>query len=69
LNQYLDDVIVSGKLTEKDIHNTRHEQNHILREMDKIKGELDTITTTNPNPNQNQNQNQNPSPNSNPNSI
>jgi len=47
LNQYLDDVIVSGKLTEKDIHNTRHEQSQILGEMDKIKGELDNIINSN----------------------
>lgn len=57
LNQYLDDVIVSGKLTEKDIHNTRHEQSQILGEMDKIKGELDNIINSNQNSTQNQNPN------------
>jgi len=43
LNQYLGDIMVSGKLTEKDINNTRNEQNNILKEMDKIKGDLDNI--------------------------
>uniref|UniRef100_A0A6C0DA86 Uncharacterized protein n=1 Tax=viral metagenome TaxID=1070528 RepID=A0A6C0DA86_9ZZZZ len=57
LNQYLDDVIVSGKLTEKDIHNTRHEQSQILGEMDKIKGDLDNIINSNQNSRQNQNPN------------
>ena len=57
LNQYLDDVIVSGKLTEKDIHNTRHEQSQILSEMDKIKGDLDNIINSNQNSTQNQNPN------------
>lgn len=43
LNQYLGDIMVSGKLTEKDINNTRHEQTSILKEMDKIKSNLDEI--------------------------
>jgi hypothetical protein len=43
LNQYLGDIIVSGKLTEKDINNTRREQDSIIKEMDKIKGDLDKI--------------------------
>jgi hypothetical protein len=43
LNQYLNDIIVSGKMTEKDIHNTRDEQNEIIKEMDKIKKNLDEI--------------------------
>jgi hypothetical protein len=43
LNQYLGDIVVSGKLTEKDIHNTKREQTHILREMDQIKRNLDEI--------------------------
>jgi len=49
LNQYLGDIMVSGKLTEKDINNTRHEQNNILKEMDKIKGDLDNIINPNEN--------------------
>ena len=47
LNQYLGDIMVSGKLTEKDIHSTKKEQKHILREMDKIKGNLDEIIVNN----------------------
>jgi hypothetical protein len=43
LNQYLGDIMVSGKLTEKDIHNTRREQGEILGEMDKLKNDLDEI--------------------------
>lgn len=43
LNQYIGDIIVSGKLTEKDIHKTKTEQTEILREMDKIKHNLDEI--------------------------
>jgi hypothetical protein len=43
LNQYLGDIMVSGKLTEKDIHNTRREQSEILGEMDKLKSDLDEI--------------------------
>jgi len=43
LNQYLGNIMVSGRLTEKDINNTRNEQNNILKEMDKIKGDLDNI--------------------------
>jgi hypothetical protein len=43
LNQYLGDIMVSGKLTEKDINNTRQEQNNIIKEMDKIKSSLDEI--------------------------
>jgi hypothetical protein len=49
LNQYLGDIMVSGKLTEKDINNTRHEQNSIIKEMDKIKGDLDEIINPNTN--------------------
>jgi hypothetical protein len=49
LNQYLGDIMVSGKLTEKDINNTRHEQNSIIKEMDKIKVDLDEIINPNTN--------------------
>ena len=43
LNQYLGDIMISGKLTEKDIHNTKREQNEILSEINKIKHNLDEI--------------------------
>jgi len=41
INQYIGDIMVSGKLTEKDIHNTRLEQNQILHEIDTVKQSLD----------------------------
>ena len=40
LNQYIGDIMVSGKLTDKDIQDTKAEQNNILSEMSKIKQEL-----------------------------
>ena len=40
LNQYIGDIMVSGKLTDKDIQDTKAEQNNILSEMGKIKQEL-----------------------------
>ena len=40
LNQYIGDIMVIGKLTDKDIHDTKAEQNNILSEMSKIKQEL-----------------------------
>jgi len=43
LNQYVGDIMVSGKLTEKDIRNTRHEQKQILSEIDSIKHSLDEL--------------------------
>jgi len=43
LNQYLGDIMISGKLTEKDIRNTKREQNEILSEINKIKHNLDEI--------------------------
>ena len=47
LNQYINDIIVSGKLTEQDIKNQKQERNSILREMDKIKKDLDGLIQTN----------------------
>jgi hypothetical protein len=43
LNQYIGDIIVSGKLTEKDIKDTKEEQREILGQIDKIKKDLDEI--------------------------
>jgi hypothetical protein len=43
LNQYLDDIITNGKLTDEDIEETRREQEEILGSIDNIKGELDKI--------------------------
>jgi len=54
LNQYLDDIIISGKLTDKDIEKTRRDQRMILREIDVVKQNLDEIVGSN-DPNQNNN--------------
>ena len=43
IKQYLNDIIVSGKLTKKDIMKAKHEQKHILGEIGDIKGSLDEI--------------------------
>jgi uncharacterized protein YjiK len=43
LKQYTDDLVVSSKLTEADIKKTKRDQHDILREMDKIKRELNEI--------------------------
>jgi hypothetical protein len=47
LNQYISDIMVSGKLTEQDIKNQKQERDMILREMDKIKKDLDGLIKTN----------------------
>jgi len=43
LSNYLDNLIVSGKLTEKDIKQSKKDQQAILKEIDKIKASLDEI--------------------------
>jgi hypothetical protein len=43
LNQYIDDLMVSGKLTEHDIVNSRKEKQEIMGEVDKIKKDLDGL--------------------------
>ena len=43
LNNYIGDIIVSGKLTEKDIKASKSEQQEILSQIDKIKNDLDEI--------------------------
>jgi hypothetical protein len=47
LNQYINDIMVSGKLTEQDIKNQKQERDMILREMDKIKKDLDGLIKKN----------------------
>jgi hypothetical protein len=47
LHQYIDDIKVSGKLTDQDMINTKKEQNTILGEMDRIKKDLDGLIKTN----------------------
>ena len=43
IKQYLNDMIVSGKLTKEDIDEAKKEQKHILGEIGHIKGNLDEI--------------------------
>lgn len=43
LNQYIDDLMVSGKLTEHDIVNSKEEKQEIMSELDKIKKDLDGL--------------------------
>lgn len=43
LNQYIDDLMVSGKLTQHDIVNSRKEKQEITSEVDKIKKDLDDL--------------------------
>ena len=43
LHQYIDDIIISGKMTEKDIQQTKKEQRDILTEIEIIKHSLDKI--------------------------
>jgi hypothetical protein len=45
LDQYLNDLIVSGKMTQKDIEQSKKDQHDILSEIDKIKKELDGVMT------------------------
>ena len=43
LKQYIDDIIVSGKLTDKDIQKAKKEQHDILKELHLIKTDLDNL--------------------------
>ena len=43
LNQYIDDLMISGKLTEHDIVNSKREKQEIMGELDKIKKDLDGL--------------------------
>lgn len=62
LNQYVDDIIVKGELTDADLENAKMEQDELLREMDDIKRSLDEIIGTqkdsdSDNVNENENEN------------
>ena len=46
LKQYIDEIIVNGKLTDVDLENAKMEQDELIQEMDNIKGKLDEITQT-----------------------
>lgn len=43
LNQYIDEIIVNGKLTDVDLENAKLEQDELIQEMADIKGGLDEI--------------------------
>jgi hypothetical protein len=43
LNNYIGDIMVSGKLTEQDIKNSKEEQKEIIGQIEKIKKDLDEI--------------------------
>jgi len=43
LNDYLNEIIKKGKLTDEDMAETKREQNEILNSIDSIKSELDKI--------------------------
>ena len=42
-NNYLNDIIENGKLTDEDIEETKQEQSEIIKSIDAIKGDLDKI--------------------------
>ena len=46
LKQYIDEIMVNGKLTDMDLENAKMEQDELIQEMDNIKGKLDEITQT-----------------------
>ena len=43
LNEYIQDLAISGKLTKTDLDDARQEQANILKEIGKLKGSLGTI--------------------------
>ena len=43
LKQYIDEIIVDGKLTDVDLENAKMEQDELIQEMADIKGGLDEI--------------------------
>jgi hypothetical protein len=43
LKQYIDEIMINGKLTDVDLENAKMEQDELIQEMDNIKGKLDEI--------------------------
>jgi len=43
INQYLNDIIISGKFTKEDIHEAKNEQKHILGEIGHVKRNMNNI--------------------------
>lgn len=45
LKSYIDDLIINGNFTSEDINHAKLEQSRIIKEINKLKRELDTIIT------------------------
>ena len=43
LKQYINDIIISGKLTDQDLEESKKEEMHILKEIHSIKNNLDKL--------------------------
>jgi len=46
LKQYIDEIMVNGKLTDADLENAKMEQDELIQEMTDIKSKLDEIVAT-----------------------
>jgi hypothetical protein len=44
LKQYIDEIMVDGKLTDTDLENAKMEQDELIQEMADIKSKMDEIT-------------------------
>jgi hypothetical protein len=44
LKQYIDEIMVNGKLTDTDLENAKMEQDELIQEMSDIKSKMDEIT-------------------------
>jgi hypothetical protein len=44
LKQYIDEIMVNGKLTDIDLENAKIEQEELIQEMANIKSKMDEIT-------------------------
>jgi hypothetical protein len=44
LKQYIDEIMVNGKLTDTDLENAKMEQDELIQEMSDIKNKMDEIT-------------------------
>jgi hypothetical protein len=44
LKQYIDEIMVNGKLTDTDLENAKMEQDELIQEMADIKSKMDEIT-------------------------
>lgn len=44
IRDYIDELIIDGKMTDEDLESAQNDQEKILREIDNIKSDLDEIT-------------------------